>query len=102
MKQHLMRTHKAANLCNFIRRVNRSEFRRLRDADGAHHVPVQFDLLRDEFFCLSAVDLTVTGVCQKQSGSPCVKFRCAAFVRLDMSPFVADHSVKRLAKLGQT
>src|SRR5205807_9938243 len=80
----------------------RSEFRRLRDADGAHHVPVQFDLLRSEFFCLSVVDLTVTGVCQKQSGTPCVKFRCAALVRMDMSPFVADHSVKRLAKLGQT
>jgi hypothetical protein len=87
---------------NFIRRVNRSELRRLCDANGAHHVPVQLDLLRDEFFCLAQVDLSVIGFRQKQFGSPGIKLRSAAFVRLDVGALVTDHSVEGLAKLGQT
>ena len=102
MKQHSVRPRKGANRLNFIQRVNRSELRRLRDANGAHHVPVQFDLLRDEFFCLAQVDLSVIGFRQKQFGSPGIKLRGAAFVRLDVGALVTDHSVEGLAKLGQT
>src|SRR5262245_43685063 len=102
MKQHSVRARKAANSLNFIRRIDGSELRRLCDADGAHHVPMQFDLLCDEFFCLAEVDLSVTGVRQKQSGPPRVKLRSAPFVRLDVGAFVADHSVERLAELRQT
>ena len=47
MKQHSVRTREGANRLNFVRRVNRSELRRLCDADSAHHVPVQLDLLRN-------------------------------------------------------
>src|SRR5262249_37977567 len=102
MEQHFVRACKAANRRNFILCVNRSELCRLRNADGAHHVPVQFDLPRDESFCLAEVDLAVNGACQKKFGSPGVKLCSTAFIRLDGGALGADHSVERLAKLGQT
>ena len=64
-------------------------------------MPVQLYLLRDEFFCLAEVDLSVSGVRQKQFSSTSIKLRRAAFVCLDVGALVADHSVKGLAKLGQ-
>src|SRR5437762_784187 len=102
MKEHSVRPRKSANRLNLIRRVNRSELRRLCDADGVHHLPVQLYLLREKFFCLSQVDLSVIGFRQKQFGSPRVKLRGASFVRLDVSTLVTDHAVKRLTKLGET
>ena len=102
MKQQSVRPRKGANCLDFIRRVNRPELRRLCDANGVHHVPVQLDLLRDEFFCLAQVDLSVVGFRQKQFGSPGIKLRSAAFIRLDVGALVTDHSVEGLAKLGQT
>src|SRR5437762_3193719 len=102
MKEHSVRPRKSANRLDFIRRANRSELRRLCDADGVHHVPVQLHLLREKFFCLAQVDLSVIGFRQKQLGSPSVKLRGASFVRLDVGTLVTDHAVKRLAKLGET
>jgi hypothetical protein len=71
------------------------------DADGPHHVPVQLDLLRDKFFCLAEVDLSVSGARQKQFSSTSIKLRRAAFVCLNVSALVADHPMKGLAKLSQ-
>src|SRR5437762_4337802 len=102
MKEHSVRPRKSANRLDFIRRANRSELRRLCDADGVHHVPVQLHLLREKFFCLAQVDLSVIGFRQKQLGSPSVELRGASFVRLDVGTLVTDHAVKRLAKLGET
>src|SRR5439155_693294 len=102
MKEHSVRPRKSANRLDFIRRANRSELRRLCDADGVHHVPVQLHLLREKFFCLAQVDLSVIGFRQKQLGSPSVKLRGASFVRLDVGTLVTDHAVKRLAKVGET
>jgi len=52
-------------------------------------------------FRLAQVDLSVVGFRQKQFGSPGIKLRSAAFVRLDMGALVTDHSMEGLAKLGQ-
>src|SRR5215471_12669122 len=102
MKQHSVCSRKAANRLNFSRRVNRSELRRLCNANGVHQVPMELDLLRDEFFCFTQVDLSVFGFHQKQFGSPSIKLRSSGFICLDVGAFVTDHSVKRLAKLSQT
>ena len=102
MKQHSVRPRKGANRLNLIHRVNRSQLRRLCDANGAHHMPVQLDLLRDEFFCLAQVDLSIFGFRHKQFGSPRIKLRSAAFIRLDVGPLVTNHPVEGLANLCQT
>src|SRR5436190_23841463 len=102
MKEHSVRPRKSANRLDFIRRANRSELRRLCDADGVHHVPVQLHLLREKFFCLAQVDLSVVAFRYKQFGSSCIKLRSTAFIGLDVGTLVTDYAVKRLAKLGET
>src|SRR5262245_7482674 len=102
MEQHSVRPREGSNRLNLIRSVNRSELRRLCNADGAHHVPMQLDLFRDELFCLAQVDLSAIRSREKQFSSPRVKLRSATFVSLNVRALVADHSVEGLAKLGQT
>src|SRR5262249_3901190 len=101
MKQQSVRPREGANRLKFIWRINRSELRRLGNANSVHHVLMELHLLRDEFFCLAQADFSVVVFRENQFRAPCIKLRSAGFVGLDMGALMTAHAVKRFANLSE-
>jgi hypothetical protein len=98
---HVSAARKLRDRRDFVRPVNGAQLGRLRDADGARLVRVQFVLFGHDRFGLADVDLAIASAHYEQSGAFREKFRCAAFIDPNVRMFMTDNAVKRLAELCQ-